>query len=123
MIHMTGMMGFAHAYYLLGLRHADGWIGYGAKINSGRFAALAPTDAPLILECKATRMRRSTGRVVARYVFTFTQTREGATTLVYEGDQSAWWMNVNHKDPERAGGPGIAPGFPDLARVTTDAGQ
>src|ERR1700676_277547 len=42
MVHMTGMMGFAHAYYLLGLRHADGWIGYGAKINRARFRALAP---------------------------------------------------------------------------------
>jgi len=100
MIHMTGMMGFVHAYYLLGLRHADGWIGYGAKINSGRFAALAHTDEPLVLECKATRMRRSTGRIVARYAFIFTQERQGTTTVVYEGDQSAWWMNVNHKDAE-----------------------
>ena len=40
--HMTGMIGFVHAYYVLGLRHADGWIGYGAKIHSARFRALAP---------------------------------------------------------------------------------
>jgi hypothetical protein len=26
MIHLTGMLGFAHAYCVLGLRHADGWI-------------------------------------------------------------------------------------------------
>ena len=29
MVHLTGMLGFMHAYYVLGLRHADGWIGYG----------------------------------------------------------------------------------------------
>jgi len=27
MVHVTGMLGFAHAYFVLGLRHADGWIG------------------------------------------------------------------------------------------------
>jgi hypothetical protein len=102
MIHMTGMLGFAHAYYILGLRHADGWIGYGAKINSGRFVALASTDAPLILECRATRMRRSKATVVARYSFTFTQSRLGVTTVIYEGDQSAWWMNVNEQDVSQA---------------------
>ncbi len=95
MIHMTGMLGFAHAYYILGLRHADGWIGYGAKINSGRFSALASTDAPLLLECRATRIRRGTTSIVARYLFTFTQERSGARTVVYEGDQTAWWMNTN----------------------------
>ena len=42
MVHMTGMIAFVHAYYVLGLRHADGWIGYGGKINSARFKALAP---------------------------------------------------------------------------------
>ncbi len=93
MVHMTGMMGFAHAYYLLGLRHADGWIGYGAKINSARFRALAPPGAPLILECRGTQLRRGDTSVYARYLFTFTQ--EG--TVVYEGDQSAFWSNVNAK--------------------------
>ena len=98
MIHMSGMLGFAHAYYLLGLRHADGWIGYGAKINTAKFAALAPPDAPLILECRATRVRRGTTSIVARYLFTFSQSRLGKTTIVYEGDQTAWWMNVNAPD-------------------------
>ena len=31
MVHMTGMAGFAHAYYVLDLRHSDGWIGYGGR--------------------------------------------------------------------------------------------
>jgi hypothetical protein len=91
MVHMTGMMGFVHAYYLLGLRHSEGWIGYGAKINSARFRALAPPGAPLVLECRGTRLRRGDTSVFARYLFTFTQ----LDTVVYEGDQSAYWTNVN----------------------------
>jgi hypothetical protein len=90
MVHMTGMMGFAHAYYLLGLRHADGWIGYGAKINSAHFKALAPPGEPLVLECRATRTRQGSANLVARYAFTFHQ----ADKLIYEGDQTAYWMNV-----------------------------
>ena len=41
MVHMTGMVGFVHAYYVLGLRHHEGWIGYGVKIHHARFHALA----------------------------------------------------------------------------------
>jgi 3-hydroxymyristoyl/3-hydroxydecanoyl-(acyl carrier protein) dehydratase len=98
MVHMTGMMGFAHAYYLLGLRHADGWIGYGAKINSARFRALAPPGAPLVLECRATQIRRGDTSVFARYLFTFTQEE----TIVYEGDQVAYFTNVNAKMSAKA---------------------
>jgi hypothetical protein len=96
MVHMTGMMGFVHAYYVLDLRHADGWIGYGAKINSARFRALAPPGEPLVLECRATQVRRGDASVFARYVFKFTQAQEGAQeTVVYEGDQVAYWTNVH----------------------------
>jgi hypothetical protein len=91
MVHMTGMMGFVHAYYVLGLRHAHGWIGYGAKIHAARFKALAPPGAPLVLECRAEQVRRGDTSVFARYVFTFTQNE----TVVYEGDQSAFWTNVH----------------------------
>ena len=90
MVHMTGMIAFAHAYFILGLRHADGWVGYGAKINGARFRALAPPGAPLLLSCKAVQMRRGEASVFARYDFAFTQ--EG--TLVYEGDQSAMWTKT-----------------------------
>jgi hypothetical protein len=85
MVHMTGMMGFAHAYFVLGLRHREGWIGYGARIRSARFHALAPPGPPMILECRATQLRRGTASVLARYSFRFEQ--EGR--LVYEGDQTA----------------------------------
>src|SRR5215467_2495891 len=71
MVHMTGMVAFVHAYYLLDLRHAEGWIGYGGKINSARFKALAPPGEPLILECKATQVRRGDTNVFARYEFRF----------------------------------------------------
>ena len=90
MVHMTGMIAFVHAYFVLGLRHADGWVGYGAKINSARFRALAPPGEPLILACKAVQMRRGDTSVFARYEFAFTQNE----TLVYEGDQSAMWTKV-----------------------------
>jgi 3-hydroxymyristoyl/3-hydroxydecanoyl-(acyl carrier protein) dehydratase len=90
MIHVTGMVGFVHAYYVLGLRHAEGWIGYGARIHGARFATLAKPGAPLVLEGRATRVRRSEASIVARYAFAFTQ--DGAT--VYEGDQTALWMKV-----------------------------
>jgi len=93
MIHMTGMVGFAHAYYVLGLRHADGWIGYGARINSARFAALASPGEPIQIECRGTQVRRGSINVLARYKFKFHQ----GTTLVYEGDQTALWIDVTKK--------------------------
>src|SRR5436309_11010941 len=50
MVHMTGMVGFVHAYYVLDLRHRDGWIGYGVRIHHARFHALADMSAPLELK-------------------------------------------------------------------------
>jgi hypothetical protein len=90
MVHMTGMIAFAHSYYVLGLRHADGWIGYGGRIHSARFKALAPPGEPLILECKATQLRQTDKSVLARYAFRFTQ----GATLIYEGDQTALWSRI-----------------------------
>jgi acyl-coenzyme A thioesterase PaaI-like protein len=90
MVHMTGMVGFVHAYYVLGLRHRDGWIGYGGKINSARFLALAPPGEPIEITCRATQVRRGASRVFARYELRFTQ----AGRLVYEGDQTAMWFRT-----------------------------
>lgn len=90
MVHMTGMVAFVHAYYVLDLRHADGWIGYGGRIHAARFKALARPGAPLELECRATQLRRTPTSVLGRYDFRFTQ----AGTLVYEGDQTALWQRV-----------------------------
>src|SRR5215831_10229751 len=90
MIHATGMMGFAHAYFLLGLRHADGWIGYGTHIHDGRFRKLATIGEPLTLACTATSIRRIQGSMIGRYAFRFTQRDE----LIYQGDQTALWTQV-----------------------------
>jgi hypothetical protein len=90
MVHMTGMVAFVHAYYVLDLRHADGWIGYGGRIHAARFRALARPGEPLELECKSTQLRRTPTSVLGRYAFRFVQ----AGTLVYEGDQTALWSRV-----------------------------
>lgn len=90
MVHLTGMLGFMHTYYVLGLRHADGWIGYGGRIYDARFAALAKMGPPLDLELRATKVRQRETQVFGRYEFRFTQ--EG--TLIYSGDQAAMWMKI-----------------------------
>lgn len=93
MVHMTGMVGFVHAYYVLDLKHKDGWIGYGGRIYDARFRALAKPGEPLILEGKVTQVRRSDASVFARYAFEFFQ----GQTLVYTGEQSAMWMRIDQK--------------------------
>ncbi len=90
MVHMTGMVGFVHAYYVLDLRHHDGWIGYGVRIHHARFHNLAQMGTPLILKGWATHVRRGAKNILARYAFEFTQ----GDKLVYEGDQTAMWMHV-----------------------------
>ena len=95
MIHATGMMGFAHAYFLLGLRHADGWIGYGTHIHDGRFRRMGKIGEPLTLACTATATRRVRGSIFARYAFRFTQAGE----VIYEGDHSALWTQVRSDTP------------------------
>jgi hypothetical protein len=90
MVHMTGMMGFVHAYYVLDLRHSDGWIGYGGRIHSARFRALARPGEPMLLECEATRVRKTPKSVLGRYDSRSPQGGE----LIYEGDQTALWTRV-----------------------------
>jgi len=91
MIHATGMLGFAHAYYVLDLRHAEGWIGYGTHIHDGRFRRMGKLGPPMDLTCTATSVRKIRGAIVARYQFRFVQ--EG--DLVYQGDHTALFSNVN----------------------------
>jgi hypothetical protein len=90
MVHMTGMVAFVHSYYVMGLRHGEGWIGYGVRIHDAKYHAIANTRDPLILECTATRIRKIRDQYFVRYSFTFRQ--NGST--VYEGDQSAIWSKV-----------------------------
>lgn len=90
MVHMAGMVGFVHAYYVMDLRHADGWIGYGGRIYTARFLSLATPGAPMILEGTATKTRKGDRRCFVRYTFRFQQ--EGRP--VYESEQSAMWMRM-----------------------------
>lgn len=90
MVHMTGMVGFVHAYHVLKLRHADGWIGYGVRVHDARFAALASIGEPMILEGTATRVRHIRDQIFVRYRFRFSQ----GDKVVYEGDQTAIWQKV-----------------------------
>ena len=91
MVHMTGVIAFVHTYYVLGLRHAEGWIGYGVRIHDAKYHKLANTADPLILECTATRIRNIRNQYFVRYRFRFLQNEE----LVYEGDQSAIFSQVD----------------------------
>jgi len=100
MLHVTGMLGFVHAYYVFGLRHAEGWIGYGAKIHGARFANLATPGTPLVLRGWTTRVRKGSTTIVARYGFEFRQ----ADKLVYEGDQTAMWLKVDEHGATARGG-------------------
>jgi hypothetical protein len=88
MVHATGMLGFIHAYYILGLRHAAGWVGYGTHIHRVVFRKLVPPGSPIEATCIATRSRIGQKRHFIRYAFEFRH--EG--DVCYEGDQSAVWM-------------------------------
>lgn len=97
MVHMTGMVGFVHAYYVHDLRHADGWIGYGGRIQKARYLRLAPPGEPIVIECRELTSRRTKTRLFAKYAFVFTQGGEP----IYDSEQSALWMNVLEDEAAR----------------------
>jgi 3-hydroxymyristoyl/3-hydroxydecanoyl-(acyl carrier protein) dehydratase len=90
MVHATGMLGFIHAYYLLGLRHSEGWIGYGTHIHGAAFRKLVAPGDPIEATCTATRLRLGRSRHVIRYGFEFRHEGE----VCYQGDQSAIWSRI-----------------------------
>lgn len=92
MVHMSGVAGYAHFYHLLGLRHRDGWVGFGGRIRSARFHALATVDAPIVISCRCTEERRGEVRIVSRYDLRFTQ----QDRLIYTGDHTAFWVDTSH---------------------------
>jgi hypothetical protein len=91
MVHITGMVAMAHVFFLHDLRHADGWIGYGALINKARYPNLATIGDPLELEAHATRIRGAGDKRVIVYDFRFTQN----DALVFESSQTAMFMRVS----------------------------
>lgn len=95
MLHVTGMVGFAHAYYVLGLRHREGWTGYASRIHSARFMQLTPLDAPIDIEVVGDRMRVGDLRVMGRYQIRAYQRGE----LVYRGDQGAIFLKLDPDNP------------------------
>ena len=90
MVHLTAMLGFAHAYFVLDLREADGWIGFGTNIQEARFGRLVSVGPPLRAECRGTQVRRIRGILYVKYAFRFEQ--EGA--VVYQSRQGAVWRRV-----------------------------
>jgi hypothetical protein len=98
-IHATGSLGFIHAYYVLGLRHHEGWVGYGTHIHRGVFRKLVTPGTPIDATCVGTRIRRGATRIMARYTFEFRH--EGA--ICYEGDQTAVWIKTDEDQPTALG--------------------
>ncbi len=90
MVHATGMLGFIHAYHVLGLRHADGWVGYGTHIHSAMFRKLVEPGGAIECECRAVKSRLGQVRHFIRYRFEFRH--EG--DVCYQGEQSAIWLKV-----------------------------
>jgi hypothetical protein len=91
LVHLTGMLGFVHAYYVLGLRYREGWIGVGALIHKARYPNMALIGKPLELLLKATSVREGKGKKVVTYEFLFTQ--DGNT--VYQSNQVAMWLHMH----------------------------
>lgn len=97
LVHATGMLGFVHAYHVVGLRHHAGWIGYGTHLHSAVFRKLVEPGGPLEATCTTVRQRLGKTRHFVRYAFEFR--RDGA--VCYESEQSAVWLNVE-ADPSAA---------------------
>src|SRR4051794_24090938 len=85
LVHVTGVLGMLHAYFLNGLRFDEGWIGFGSRIHRADWKRLVRIGPPLDLASVETRLRASPDRQIARYEFRFSQ--EGG--LCYLGDQTA----------------------------------
>jgi hypothetical protein len=88
LVHLTGAAGFVHAYYLLGLRHRDGWVGFGTHIHRAVFRRLMTPGEEFEMSCRATRIRPGRNRYMVRYDF---EVRSGGARC-YQGDQTAAWM-------------------------------
>lgn len=88
LVHLTGVLGMLHAYFVNGLRFDEGWVGFGSRIHRADFKSLARIGPSLELVSVETKLRAGPERQIARYEFRFSQ--EGA--LCYVGDQTATWL-------------------------------
>lgn len=90
-IHVTGMLGFVHAYYMHGLRHVDGWIGYGTHVHRAVFRKLVKPGEPMYCECRELRAQFMGSRLFSTYEYSFTHEGE----VSYESKQSAVWIKTS----------------------------
>jgi 3-hydroxymyristoyl/3-hydroxydecanoyl-(acyl carrier protein) dehydratase len=90
MLQLTGNLGFVHAYHIEGLRHREGWTGFGTHIKNAAFRKLVQPGSPLVCTCTQTKVRRGKGRIFSIYRFEFRQDGQ----LAYESEQAAMWMKV-----------------------------
>lgn len=103
MVHATGMLGFIHAYHVLGLRHREGWIGFGTHILKAAFRKLVTPGEAVICTCQAVRTRAGAQRYFVKYRFEFKH--EGQ--LAYESEQTAVWLKSDGTSlPTLMGGEG-----------------
>lgn len=94
MVHVTGIMGYLHLFHIEGLRHLDGWSGFGVRIHEARFSRMAEVGPPLSLSVECGGVRRVGERLFSRYRFRFHQEGE----LFYRSEQSAVWTKVEDQD-------------------------
>ena len=93
LVHLCGVVAYVHFYYVFGLRHADGWVGYATRIHNARFLALAPPGPPLLISCTCTQARRGDSRILARYDCQYMQLDK----TVFRCDLSALWMRTSEQ--------------------------
>jgi 3-hydroxymyristoyl/3-hydroxydecanoyl-(acyl carrier protein) dehydratase len=91
MVHATGILGFIHAYHVLGLRHQEGWIGYGTHMHSAVFRKMVVPGEPIDATCIATRSRIGKVRHFLRYAFEFRHDGD----VCYKSEQSAMWLRID----------------------------
>jgi hypothetical protein len=87
-VHVTGMVGWAHAYHLEGLRHHEGWAGFGTRIHNAAFRKMVTLGPPLFCKARAKKTRNISGKLFTTYEMSFEQ--EGQ--VAYESEQSAIWF-------------------------------
>jgi hypothetical protein len=73
LVMLTASLGSLHAYFFHGCDWHDGWVGFGNRMESVEFKALAAIDRPLDLRSTETRLRKGPKRVIIEFDFEFTQ--------------------------------------------------
>jgi len=91
MVQATGTLGMVHAYYVMGLRHHEGWIGYGTHMKKAVFRKLVPPGDAIDCTCWAKRTRKGQIRHFLHYGFTFHHEQD----VCYESEQMAMWILVD----------------------------